>query len=194
MLNIDIYQRFSRRAQVITLKDAGAIAAFTGLGAGDRVVDAGTGSGFLAAFLSNAVGPQGRVYTYEVHPEQARIASDNLKRAGMTNVEVKQKSILDGIDENDVHLITLDMPDSEKVLAHAMKALVPGGFCVGYVPHAEQLNRFVTEGEKIGFRHERSLEIIAREWLARGYGTRPENSGLLHTAFLAFLRKPFGRK
>jgi tRNA (adenine57-N1/adenine58-N1)-methyltransferase len=193
MLNPDLFGRFARRAQVITLKDAGAIAAFTGLGAGDRVVDAGAGSGFLAAFLANAVGPQGRVTTYESNPEHARVARQNLERAGLRNVELKEQDVFAGIGERDVHLVTLDLPDGGKALAHAFGALVPGGWCVGYLPHAEQLKGFVLEGERAGFRHERSLEVIAREWLVRGAGTRPENTGLTHTAFLAFLRKPFGK-
>ena len=193
MLNTDLFQRFDRKAQIITLKDCGAIVAYTGLSAGDKVVDAGTGSGFLAAFLANIVGPQGKVYTYEIDGHSAKLSQQNFERAGLRNIELRQKSVLEGIEEQNVHLVTLDLPDSEKALLHAFKALVAGGYCVGYLPNTEQLSKFVEEGERVGFRHERSLELIVREWLVRKQGTRPDNTGLLHTAFLAFLRKPFGK-
>lgn len=193
MLNPDLFQRFGRKAQIMTPKDTGAIIAQTGLGAGDTVVDAGTGSGFLAATLANVVGKDGKVITYEIDETQARMAEQNFKLAGMQNVEVKRKDVTAGIEERNAHLITLDLPDSEKALATALEALVQGGWCVGYLPNTEQLKKFVLEGEKIGFRHERSIELIAREWLVREQGTRPENTGLVHTAFLAFLRKPFGK-
>ncbi len=41
------------------LKDCALISAFTGLQSGDFVVDAGTGSGWLAIYLGSIVAPDG---------------------------------------------------------------------------------------------------------------------------------------
>ena len=60
----EIFRKLSRGPQIVTLKDAGIIAAYTGLSPGDLVVDAGSGSGFLAIFMGNIVRPEGRVVSY----------------------------------------------------------------------------------------------------------------------------------
>jgi len=53
---------------------------------GERILEVGTGSGYLASLLSK-VG--GEVYTIEIEPEIAEDARQRLKRLGYGNVEVK---------------------------------------------------------------------------------------------------------
>ena len=55
----DVLRKLTRGPQIITLKDAGIISAYTGISSGDLVVDAGSGSGFLAIYLGNLVKPDG---------------------------------------------------------------------------------------------------------------------------------------
>ncbi|MDI9633194.1 MAG: protein-L-isoaspartate(D-aspartate) O-methyltransferase [Methanolinea sp.] len=52
---------------------------------GDRVLEVGSGSGYQAAVLAT-IGAE--VYTVERIPEVARIAEENLRRAGIVNVKV----------------------------------------------------------------------------------------------------------
>ncbi len=54
---------------------------------GDKVLEVGTGSGYMAALLANRAQ---RVITLEIDPELARTARANLQRAGITNVEVRE--------------------------------------------------------------------------------------------------------
>lgn len=191
MFDVSIWKKLSRGPQVILLKDAAVISAFTGLHSGDQVVDAGAGSGFLACYLGSIVAPGGRVYSYEKRPDFAKLAKKNVEKAGFSDVvQIKEKDVLEGIDENGVDLVTLDLADSPHVLTHAFSSLKPRGFCVGYLPHAEQVQAFVAEGLHVGFLQNQTLEVIHREMLVRKQGFRPENSGLLHTAYLSFLRKP----
>jgi tRNA (adenine57-N1/adenine58-N1)-methyltransferase len=190
LIDVGLFKKFKRGPQVILLKDASLIAGFTGLGFGGKIVDVGAGSGFLAIFLGNLVGEKGFVHSYERRAEFADLSRKNVAKAGLQDiVEIVEKDAFEGIEEKDVDLVTLDCADSEKLLAHAFGALREGGWCVGYTPNVEQLKEFVFEGERVGFKHERSLECAVREWLVREQGCRPETKGLTHTGFLCFLRK-----
>lgn len=60
---------------------------------GNKVLEVGTGSGWQSAILSCVVGEKGFVYTTEVVKELAEFARSNLKRLGVSNVEVL---VLDG--------------------------------------------------------------------------------------------------
>jgi len=183
----ELLKRLKRGPQVTLPKDIGMIVAFTGVGRNSVCVDAGAGSGWLAIALGNIAK---RVTSYEWREDFARLAEENVKRAGLEKrVKVKKKNIFDGISEKNVDLITLDMADSDKVVPHAFKALKEGGYLVGYLPHAEQVQRFVKAVRESGFREDFCIECIVREILVREAGFRPENMGLVHTAYLVFARK-----
>ena len=191
MLDTRIFEKLKRGPQVVVPKDAAAIIGFAGIGAGDRVVEAGTGSGFLAISLANVVGSAGKVYSYEWREDFHKLAEKNLAKAGLDkNVELKHKSIFDGIDETEVDVIILDLADSEKVTPYAFNALRKDGILVGFHPNVEQIRKFSDTAKQAGFENERTIEVIVRDWLVRDYGCRPANMGLTHTAFLSFWRKP----
>ena len=52
----------------------------------ERVLEIGAGSGFMAALLAHKAQ---HVTTFEINPELARFAANNLKRAGVMNVDVR---------------------------------------------------------------------------------------------------------
>ena len=190
MFRQETWRKMSMGPQIITLKDAGLISAFTGLQSGDTAVDAGAGSGFLAAYLGSVVAPGGKVTSYESRKEFAEIARRNVEKAGLQKVvEIKEKDILEGIGEKNVDLITFDMPNTENVLEHAKGALKENGFIVGYFPNVEQVKKFVEKAEELKLKHVRTIEGTIREWLIRSYGCRPDNTGIIFTGFLVFLRK-----
>ncbi len=191
MFPVRLYKKLKRGPQVITLKDAALISAFTGLQSGDRVVDAGAGSGWLAIYLGSVVAPLGKVSSYEWREDFALLAGKNVEKAGLAAVvEIKRKSIFDAMDEQGVDLITLDLAESDKALPRAWNAVKEGGFVVGYLPNVEQVKTFVMAGEALGFKHVQTMESIVRELLVRPYGCRPASSGITHTAYLSFLKKP----
>jgi len=169
-------------------KDAALILAYTGIEQGSLVVDAGTGSGFLAIFIANYIKP-GRVVTYENNKKFIKVAKENIKDSGLSKfIKLKQKDITKGIDEKDVDLITLDLKDAEKVIVHAYKALKPGGWLVVYSPYIEQVISVFREIEKLNFTQVKIVENVVREWQVEKY-TRPKTFGLFHTGFLTFARK-----
>ncbi|MFH1056208.1 MAG: methyltransferase domain-containing protein [Candidatus Micrarchaeota archaeon] len=184
-------KKFKRGPQVVLPKDAGLLLGFAGIGEGDEVAEAGSGSGWLTLYLANVVGEKGKVYSYERREEFLSIARKNVEKAGFEKrVEFKLKDAIEGFDEKDLDCIALDCGDSHLLLEKAFAALRSKGLCVGFLPNAEQVNAFVREGGKNGFEHCITLESIVREWLVREKGTRPKNVGLVHTAFLSFLKKP----
>ncbi len=182
-----LLRKLKRGPQVILPKDFGFIVALTGVGKQSIVVDAGAGSGFLAIGLANLCK---KITTYERREEFAELVKKNIARAGLKNIKLKFADVFEGISERDVDLVTLDLADSDKVVVHAVQALKPGGFVVSYLPHVEQVKKFVDAVRATNeFEEPFVIESIVREMLVREEGFRPETKGLLHTAYLAFARK-----
>jgi tRNA (adenine57-N1/adenine58-N1)-methyltransferase len=182
-----IYRKLKRGPQVILPKDIGMIIAYSGIDKNSICVDAGTGSGWLAVSLARLVK---HVYSYDTRPDFIAIAEKNRQLLCLDNLEFINGDVTKGILQKDVDLVALDMPDSDKVLPSAKKALKDGGTVVGYLPHAEQMNRFVLRLEKLKFGDVHSIEVIVRDMMVRKEGTRPTTKGIWHTAYLVFARKP----
>ncbi|WP_119154784.1 protein-L-isoaspartate O-methyltransferase family protein [Caldimonas tepidiphila] len=53
----------------------------------EKVLEIGAGSGYMAALLAHKAQ---QVLTLEIHPELAKFAADNLRRAGISNAQVRQ--------------------------------------------------------------------------------------------------------
>jgi tRNA (adenine57-N1/adenine58-N1)-methyltransferase len=141
-------------------------------------------------FLANVVRPAGKVYTYEIREKFADIARKNIERAGLSDfIEIKMKDITEGIDERDVDLVTLDLPDPWNAISHAYKALRHGGFVVSYSPYIEQVKKTADALEEEAFRAIRTFEVFEREMEISKKGARPKTRMLGHTAYLTFARK-----
>jgi tRNA (adenine57-N1/adenine58-N1)-methyltransferase len=184
---IDFLKKAKRGPQVILPKDAGLIVSVTGCCPGWKVVDAGTGSGFLALFLGNL---GCKVYTYEKEKRFYNIAKKNIKNSGLKNIKIKNSDITKGIKEKNVDMVTLDMKNPEKVIKHAYKNLKSGGWLVIYSMHIEQIQKVWKELKKYDFKETKILENLQREWQIEGRTfTRPKTLMLAHTGFLTFARK-----
>jgi len=183
---IDFLKKAKRGPQIIMPKDAAAIVGITGCSPEWKVVDAGTGSGFLSMFLANL---GCKVYSYEKKKEFFEIARRNSKNFGFKNIFVKNADITKGIKEKELDLVTLDMQNPEKVIKHAFKALKAGGWIAIYSMHIEEVKNVHEELKKYDFVGIKILEDIQREWQSLGKLTRPKNYMLAHTGFLTFARK-----
>ncbi len=183
----EILRKCKRGPQVVLPKDIGVILAYSGVGKNSAVVDAGAGSGWLAIALANVAK---KVTSYEWREEFAELAEKNAKRAGVTDtLEIKRKNVLEGIDESEIDLVTLDLADSDKAVAHAHAALRKGGMIFGYLPHVEQARKFFEACTAAGFADVQMMEAMNRSYLVREAGVRPENTGLTHTAYIVFATK-----
>jgi len=184
---IDIYKRLKKLPQTIPLKDIGLIIGETGINKNSTLVDAGLGSGALTSALANIVK---QVISYDVREDHIKVAEENINALGLKNITIKNKSLYDGIDEKDVDLITLDLPEPWKVISHAEKALKIGGFLISYSPSVPQVQDFVSELKKHDkFLYMKTVELIERLWEFDGRKVRPKSTGIGHSGFISFARK-----
>ncbi len=181
-----IFKKLKRGGPAIVLpKDIGMIIAYTGINRESKVIEAGSGSGFLTVALAQVAK---EVISYEISSEFAKFAEDNIKRAGLDNAIVKNKDVLAGIDEEEVDAVVLDMKDAAKAVHIAHRSIKKDGALVGYLPNIEQAKEFHLECEKV-FGKAFMLESIVREYEVRDFGVRPRHFGLMHTAYIIFARK-----
>ena len=134
----DFIDIMDRRCSILIKKDIGTVLAYTGLGAGSRVVDAGTGAGAIALNFGNVVGENGGVYTYEIREDFAEVARKNIDTFGITNIEVKNQNIKEGIYENNIDLVFLDLPKPYEIFEEVWDSLNLGGWLVVYAPYIGQ--------------------------------------------------------
>lgn len=180
------YRRLKRMPQVMLPKDIGFIIAQAGVTKDSVCVDAGTGSGWLAVSLARIAK---EVVTYDIREDFIKVAEKNKEMEHLGNLIIKNGDVSKKIDEKDVDIVTLDMPDSDKALKNAHRALKENGYVVGYLPHMEQVKKFVETLEKLKFRNPLTFEIIMRDMLVREQGMRPSTKGVWHTGYLVFAQK-----
>ncbi len=184
---VDVYRKIKRSAQIIPLKDIGIILTETGINSTSRVVDAGAGSGGLACFLANIAK---EVITYDIRDDFIKIVKKNKELLELKNLKIKEGNVYDGINEKNVDLITLDLPEPWKAIKSAEKALKVGGFIVSYSPTIPQVMDFVNEvnkSDKLIFL--KTIEVLEREWDVDERKVRPKTQTIGHSGFLSFVRK-----
>lgn len=185
----DFIDLMERRCSILIKKDIGQVLAHTGLGAGARVVDAGTGAGAIALHFGNVVGLQGNVFTYEVREDFAEVARRNINNFGITNIEVKNKNIKEGIDEDNIDLIFLDLPKPFEIFEEVMESLNVGGWLTVYAPYIDQAETSYRVAKKLGFYDIDIIETLERGLEVRTQGVRPKTRMVGHSGYLLFARK-----
>ncbi len=182
-----------RGAQVIYPKDLAIILFFADIYPGCRVLEAGMGSGALTLSLLRAVGPDGRVITYEQRDEFARRALANIHmRAGeVTNLTVRLRPVEDGIGEEDpVDRVVLDLPEPWRLTGELARVLRPGGILLSYVPTIIQSHQ--TSEALRRDRHwalVETFETLIRPWNIEGTSVRPFHRMVAHTGFVTVARR-----
>jgi tRNA (adenine57-N1/adenine58-N1)-methyltransferase len=186
----DIQIAMGRNTQIVYPKDAGTILIEAGICAGSRVVESGTGSGALTSILSRAVGPSGQVYTYEIREDMYIGAKKNLEKFGLTeNITMHNQDILEGIKEEGVDAVVLDLATPWELTDEAHRVLRPSRCIASYSPTIEQTMKVCkalgTDG-KWGMI--KTLEVLQREIMVRENKTRPTTWMVAHTGYITFAR------
>lgn len=185
---IDILRkRVKRSAQVMLPKDIASIISNTGIPSDSLIVDAGTGTGYVAIFLAKLL-PKSIIVTYEADKDFFKIAQKNMRSSDVWNVKVKNKDVTKGVQEKNVDLVVLDLKNSSLAIKHAYKSLKIGGWLVVYSPTADHLIKISKVLGKMSFGETKIVENIEREWQATKT-LRPKTMGMMHTGFLTFSRK-----
>jgi tRNA (adenine57-N1/adenine58-N1)-methyltransferase catalytic subunit len=187
----DLLASVRRGAQIITPKDAAQILFLAGVGPGATVAEAGAGSGALTVALAYAVGPTGRVVSYDRREDFLEAARANVRRAGLeSRVTFRHRDVVaEGLDARDLGSVVLDLPEPWAALASVRASLAPGGYVATYTPTYNQLERTVRALREQRFDEVRALELLERGLHVGEGGTRPEFEMLGHTGFLATGRR-----
>jgi len=187
----DLFHHLERTGAPMMPRDVGLVMGHTGISGGDRVLDAGTGTGILASALGRA---GATVVTYETNEEFAEVARDNMETAGVSDrVTVHSGDIVDALDDlrgEGFDALTLDTGDAPTVVSAAPELLVSGGMVAVYSPFVESTKDVVETAREAGLTDIRSLETIQREMDFDSRGSRPSTAGVGHTGYLTFARVP----
>jgi tRNA (adenine57-N1/adenine58-N1)-methyltransferase len=186
----DIQITMGRNTQIVYPKDAGIILIEAGIGAGSRVVESGTGSGALTSILSRAVGPSGHVYTYEIREDMYGGAKKNLEKNGLIdNITMYNLDILEGIKEEDLDAVVLDLATPWELTDEAHRVLKPSRCIASYSPTIEQTMKTCKAlGENGKWGMIKTLEVLQREIMVRENKTRPATWMVAHTGYITFAR------
>jgi tRNA (adenine57-N1/adenine58-N1)-methyltransferase len=181
----DLFTHFERTGAPMMPRDIGLVIGETGIAAGERVLDAGTGTGVLAAYLGR-IGAA--VTTYEDDSGFAEVARENMALAGVTDrVEVRTGDVtgeLDALAGGDAFdAITLDTADAPAVVERAPDLLAPGGHVAAYTPFVEDARTVEKTAREAGLSAE-TTETIQRRMDFDERGSRPQTAGVGHTGYL----------
>jgi tRNA (adenine57-N1/adenine58-N1)-methyltransferase len=207
-LLVDYIMSMPRGPQVIYPKDAAQIVHEGDIFPGARVLEAGAGSGALTCSLLRAVGPEGRVVSYEERADHAEHARRNVSvffDGAPDNWQLIVSDLVDSeLPDGAIDRAVLDMLAPWEVLDTVSRLVTAGGVLMIYVATVTQLSRAVEAlRAQQCWTEPRSWETIQRGWNVVGLAVRPQHSMRGHTAFLIFTRRlapgvvapvPLGRK
>jgi tRNA (adenine57-N1/adenine58-N1)-methyltransferase len=185
----DILMETRRNTQIMYPKDIGYILLKMGIGLGQHVIEAGTGSGALTTALAWMVGPQGKIISYETRDEMQNLARKNLSKVDLVGcVDFKLKDISNGFDETGVDALFLDLPNPYDYLGHVHRALKPGGSFGSILPTTNQVSRLLTALHQNNFAYVEVCEILLRFYKPVYNRLRPTDRMVAHTGYLIFSR------
>jgi tRNA (adenine57-N1/adenine58-N1)-methyltransferase len=188
----DFVLEMPRGAQIIYPKDLSVILLAADIYPGAAVLEAGTGSGALTMTLLRAVGPSGRVYSYEVREEFAGTARKNIEKylGARQELVMRNQDVYDGIPDQPLDRIVLDVPEPWRVVEQATTALREGGILLSYLPTVPQTVEFVTTLRRSSrFGMIETTETLLRPWNIEGQSVRPAHRMVAHTAFITTARR-----
>jgi tRNA (adenine57-N1/adenine58-N1)-methyltransferase len=191
----DFVLSMPRGATVVYPKDAGRIVALADLHPGDRVVEAGVGSGALSCSLLRAVGETGRVSSYERREDFAAIARTNVVRWFGTEPPAWSVTVGDLQDclvtqDEESSAAVLDMLAPWECIDVCARAIVAGGVLVAYVATTTQLSRMAEALRADGrWTEPKAEETMLRTWHLEGLAVRPDHRMIGHTGVLIVSRR-----
>lgn len=186
----DILNDLPRTTQILYPKDIGYILITMGVAPGQRVMEAGTGSGSMTIALATAVGAEGRVISYEQKPDTQNLARKNLERVGLASrVDFKLRDILEGFDETEADAFFLDVQNPFDYISQVRSALKPGGYFCTLIPTFNQVEKILHALKKNNFAFVEVCELLLRFYKADPMRLRPTDRMVAHTGFLVFARR-----
>jgi tRNA (adenine57-N1/adenine58-N1)-methyltransferase len=182
-----------RGAQVIYPKDLAIVMFWADIFPGARVLEAGMGSGALTLALLRAVGPHGRVVSYEQREDFCRraLANIQLRMGEVTNLTVRLRPVEEGLaDEEPVDRAVFDLPEPWRLVEPVARVLRSGGIFLSYVPTIIQSHELSeTLRRHPGYGLVETFETLLRPWNIEGTSVRPFHRMVAHTGFITVARR-----
>jgi tRNA (adenine57-N1/adenine58-N1)-methyltransferase len=181
-----------RKAQVIYPKDIGPILLWGDIYPGATVIEVGCGPGALSMAVLRAIGPHGRLVSYEARADFAEMAQANVRQfyGEAANWTIKVADAFAGIEERAADRMIVDIAEPWRLLPTAAEVLRPGGAIVGYVPTVIQVKNLVDGLRAHGaFGVIQSFETLVRFWHVKNLSVRPEHRMVAHTGFVIVARR-----
>ena len=178
-----------RQSQIIFPKELGFILLHLAVGDGATVIEAGSGSGALTVALAWAVGPHGRVVSYDRRRDLQDLARSNVQRFGLeSRVTFHERDIAEGFGEDDVSALFLDVSDPHLYLPQVRAALRPGSPFGAILPTDNQVSALVEGLEHHNFAWVEVSELLLRFYKPVAQRLRPTDRMVAHTGYLVFAR------
>jgi tRNA (adenine57-N1/adenine58-N1)-methyltransferase len=181
-----------RRAQVIYPKDIGTILLWADIFPGATVVEVGTGYGALTMALIRAVGPTGRLISYEIREDFHRAVQETVRRylGPSPQWTLHLQDAGKGIKERDVDRIVVDVAEPWTLLPAVKEALRPGGIALFFTANALQVKSLHDGLDQVGgFALAETFETLLRPWHVKGLSVRPVHRMTAHTGFITTARR-----
>ena len=183
----DYVRLMPRGPQVIYAKDLGNIVSMADIFPGAVVVEAGFGSGALTTALLRAVGPEGRVHSYEINEAVVPKAMSNVQSVipDTSQLQVTVGDIGDGIAETAVDRVILDLPEPWRAVDAAAEALITGGILLSFLPTILQVQELALTLHADGrFARVETAETLLRGWNVTRRSVRPAHRMVAHSGFI----------
>lgn len=187
-----IIMNMPRKAQVIYPKDIGLILMWADVFPGAKVVEVGTGYGALTMALLRAVGPTGKLVSYEIRQDFHLAAQKTVESyLGETpQWTIRLADAMEGILEREVDRVTMDVPEPWLFLSSVKPALRPGGILLCFTANALQVKTLHESLLEVGgFAHLETMESLLRPWHVKGLSVRPVHRMTAHTGFITVARR-----
>ena len=185
----DFILKMPRGAQVIYPKDIGPMLLLADIAPGVRVLESGVGSGALSMAMLRAGAD---IVGYELREDFADRATENVRRflgdEVLDRYRVELRDCYEGIDEEGLDRVVLDLPEPWQVVPHAARSLRPGGIFVAYTPSVVQVSQLRDALAASPFFEATTLEVMNRGWYVEGAAVRPDHRMVAHTGFLTHAR------
>ncbi|MBA7498062.1 Arsenite methyltransferase [subsurface metagenome] len=139
----------------ITTFGCGNPLAFSEVREGDIVLDLGPGAGLDLLIAARKVGPSGQVIGVDMTEEMISKAEENIKAAGVKNVEVRKGLIEDlpvkssSVDWVISNCVINLSPEKEKVFSEISRVLKPGGRMVVSDMVGENIPEWLRENKNL---------------------------------------------
>lgn len=186
----DILNDLPRSTQILYPKDIGFIIVQMGVASGQKVIEAGTGSGSMTTALATFVGETGKVISYEQKLDFQNLAKKNLEKLGLASrVDFKLRDIAEGFDETDADAFFLDVQNPFDYIDQVRNALKPGGYFCTLVPTFNQVEKVLNVLRRTQFAFVEVCELLLRYYKTNPSRIRPADRMVAHTGFLIFARK-----